>query len=214
MLNTWQKLNILFGDVFYLIIFRFSNKPFKKRIIWGRSPYLEYGPGIRTKKLKKQLNNLNLKRNLIYMQSHWPWYEVIIYIVVGKIFKYKIIFNQNGLFNKNYNKNHKFLNLIILFGLLSSDFIIYQSWYCYNSIKSIYSKNISTLLGSKKYCRLINPPSSRKILRKNSLSKKHRLLICNSFNKDRAYYSKYIYELVCGLEKNNQLYLKNIQLDQ
>ena len=99
MLKFQDKFYIFFKDISKIIEFRFSLKK-KGKLIWGRSPYLDYGPGIRTRRLKKEIDNLSINSSFIYMQSHWPWYDIFFYTLLGKLFKVKIVFNQNGVFTK------------------------------------------------------------------------------------------------------------------
>ena len=136
MIRVKDKFIIFLKDITQIIAFRISIKK-KGKIIWGRSPYLDYGPGIRTLRLKNQIDNFPINDFYIYIQSHWPWYDIFFYTLLGKLLNIKILFNQNGIFTKRYNKNYKFHNLILLFGLLNSNFIIYQSWFCYESLKKI-----------------------------------------------------------------------------
>ena len=97
MIKFRDKLKIIGNDISHIINYRFGITQ-EKKILWGRSPYLEYGPGIRTQRVKKYLKNETLDRNIIYIQSHWPWYEIIIYTLIAKVFKIKTIFNQNGIY--------------------------------------------------------------------------------------------------------------------
>lgn len=194
MLNVRNKLDILFYN--FSLIFKYKLTSNKNFIIWGRSPYLEYGPGIRTRRLKKIIEKESINKVFIYMQSHWPWYEIIIYTLVAKLLSIKIIFNQNGIYTKKYRYNYKFNNLILIFGIINSSHIIYQSWFCYKSIMNICPAFLRNIIESKKFCRLINPSIDHKFKIKNLKIKKHKILICNSFSKDKAYYSKYILKLL------------------
>ena len=204
MIKVKDKFYILLKDIIQIIAFRILIKK-KGKIIWGRSPYLDYGPGIRTLRLKIQIDKLPINGLFIYMQSHWPWYDIFFYTLLGKIFNIRILFNQNGIFSEKYNKNYKFHNLILLFGLLNSNFIIYQSWFCYESLKKICPNFLKKSLEEKNFCRLLNP--SIKIKKSKSLftKKKYKIIICKDFNKNIAYYSKYVYKLITKLYKKNEI---------
>ena len=204
MIRVKDKFVIFLKDITQLIAFRISIKK-KGKIIWGRSPYLNYGPGIRTLRLKNQIDNFPINDFYIYIQSHWPWYDIFFYTLLGKLLNIKILFNQNGIFTEKYNKNYKFHNLILLFGLLNSNFIIYQSWFCYESLKKVCPNFLKNYLEEKKFCRLLNP--SIKIKKSKSLftQKKYRIVICKSFDKDIAYYSKYLYKLITKIYKKHEI---------
>ncbi len=209
MIKFRNKINIIFGDIVYQLFYRLKIKK-KPLIIWGRSPYLEFGPGIRTRRLKNHIEKESINKICIYMQSHWPWYDILIYTFFAKVLNIKIIFNQNGVFSKKYIKNYKFHNLILLFGILNSDHIIYQSWYCYESILKIAPNYIKNLIKSKKYNRFINPTINFSSNSYTSDTKKHKILIRNAFNKSNTYYSNYIYELSQKL--NNENIIKEINI--
>ena len=204
MIKFKDKFYIFLKDITQIIAFRISLKK-KGEIIWGRSPYLNYGPGIRTVRLKSQINKFPLNDFYIYMQSHWPWYDILFYTLLGKLFNIKILFNQNGVFTEKYNKNYKFHNLTLLFGLLNSNFIIYQSWFCYESLKKICPKIFKKALEEKNFCRLLNPSIEIKQPKSLIIEKKYRIIICKHFNKDIAYYSKYIYELVTKIYTKKEI---------
>ena len=192
MINTSKKINILLSDLFCQLSYRLSiNK--KPLIIWGRSPFLDFGPGIRTRRFKRFIEKETINKICIYMQSHWPWYEIILYIVFAKLLNIKIIFNQNGIYTKKYNKNYIFHNLILIFGILNSNYTIYQSWYCYKSIIKITPDLLKNLIRSKRYKRILNPTIDNEEYVFSSNLKKHKILICN--HKNNSFYSKYIYEL-------------------
>ena len=201
MINRIDKLKIIKNDLVHIIKYRIGLTK-QKRIIWGRSPFLEYGPGIRTQRVKKYLDKETLNKNIIYIQSHWSWYEIIIYNLMGKIFRVKIIFNQNGIYFKKYNKNYLFLNKVLLIANLLSDYNIYQSNYCYKSISKISINLIKGILVKKKHTILLNPTIKRINTSPLKESGQHTILICNSFSKDRFYYSKYIYKLILNIYKN------------
>ena len=204
MIKFKDKLDIFLKDITQIIAFRISLKK-KGKIIWGRSPYLNYGPGIRTLRLKSQIDKFPLNDFFIYMQSHWPWYDIFFYTLLGKVLNIKILFNQNGIFTEKYNKNYKFHNLILLFGLLNSNFIIYQSWFCYESLKKICPNIFKKALEGKNFCRLLNPSIKIKQPKSLIIEKKYRIIICKQFNKDISYYSKYIYQLVTKIHTKNKI---------
>ena len=203
MIKTTKKISILFNDILYQLSYRlFQNK--KPLIIWGRSPYLEFGPGIRTRRLKSIIEKKYINKICIYMQSHWPWYDIIIYTFFAKLLNIKIIFNQNGIYTKQYIRNYKLYNLILIFGILNSDYIIYQSWFCYKSLIKITPYLFKNLINSKNFSRILNPSIDYINNNKKLIYKKHKILICNAFRKDISYYSKYIYEL-CMRLKNEEI---------
>ena len=77
MLNVRNKLDILFYN--FSLIFKYKLTSNKNFIIWGRSPYLEYGPGIRTRRLKKIIEKESINKVFIYMQSNlYSWCQIII----------------------------------------------------------------------------------------------------------------------------------------
>ena len=47
------------------------------------------------------------------MQSHWPWYELIIFTFIAKFFNIPIVFNQNGIYKKSYKNTYWISNFII-----------------------------------------------------------------------------------------------------
>ena len=203
MIKTSKKINILFNDIYYQLSYRlFPNK--KPLIIWGRSPYLEFGPGIRTRRLKSIIDKKSINKICIYIQSHWPWYDIVLYTFFAKILCIKIIFNQNGTYSKQYNRNYKFYNLILIFGILNSDYIIYQSYFCFKSLNKITPYLFKNILYSKNHSKIINPSIDYINNNKKLIYKKHKILICNAFRKDISYYSKYIYEL-CMRLKNEEI---------
>lgn len=192
MIKTSKKITIVLEDLFSQLSYRLLiNK--KPRIIWGRSPYLDFGPGVRTRRFKSFIEKENINKICIYMQSHWPWYEIILYTCFAKLLNIKIIFNQNGIYTKKYNKNYKINNLILIFGILNSDYIIYQSWFCYESIIKITPTYLKNLINSKKYNRILNPTIDNQENNCSYNFKKHKILICN--HKNKSYYHKYLCEL-------------------
>lgn len=203
MIKVKNKFYILIKDITQIIAFKISIKR-NGKIIWGRSPYLDNGPGIRTLRLKNEIDKLPVNDLIIYMQSHWPWYDIFFYTLLAKVLNIKILFNQNGIFTEKYNKNYKFHNLILLFGLLNSSFIIYQSWFCYESLKEICPKIFKKALKEKKFCRLLNPSIKSKFS-KSLITNKYRIIICKHFNKDISYYSKYIYQLITKIYTKNEI---------
>ena len=78
MLTIKEKFYIFFKDIYELCSHKIFHKE-KGKVIWGRSPYLEYGPGIRTRRLKYEIEKLSINDVFIYMQSHWPWYDIFFY---------------------------------------------------------------------------------------------------------------------------------------
>ena len=203
-----KKIYTLLNDIYNQLTYRLSTYK-KPLIIWGRSPYLEFGPGIRTRRLKNNLKIDSINKTCIYMQSHWPWYDILFYTLFAKIFRIKILFNQNGIYKKTYNKNFRFHNTILIIGILNANYIIYQSWFCYKSVINITPYFLRYLINSKKYKRILNPTINHN--NKNMPKyKKHKILICNTFRKDIAYYSKYIYELSLILKKEKYIQEINI----
>ena len=208
MITFNEKIFILFSDIYNQLKYRLlANK--KPSIIWGRSPYLEFGPGIRTRRLKNTIENELINKTCIYMQSHWPWYDIILYTFWAKILRIKIVFNQNGIYTKNYKKNYRFHNSILIFGILNSNYLIFQSWFCYKSIIKVTPYFLKGLINSKKYRRILNPTMDY-INNNPAKNKRHKILICNSFRSDIAYYSKYICEL--SLRLKNEKYIKEINI--
>ena len=208
MITFNEKICILFNDIAQQLKYRLLvNK--KPSIIWGRSPYLEFGPGIRTRRLKNNIEKKTINKTCIYMQSHWPWYDIIFYTFCAKILKIKIVFNQNGIYRKNYNKNYRFHNFILIFGILNSNYIIFQSWFCYKSIINITPHFLKGFINSKQYRRILNPTINY-IHKNTAKNKTHKILICNSFRSDITYYSKYICEL--SLKLKNEKYIKEINI--
>lgn len=209
MLKLRTKLSILFNDIIYILFYRLGLKK-KPLIIWGRSPYLEFGPGIRTRRLKNLIEKEAINKICIYMQSHWPFYDILLYTLLAKFLNIKIIFNQNGIFSKEYKKYHKIHNFILIFGILNSDHIIYQSWYCYESIIKIAPHFIKNLIKLKKYNRMLNPTINFAKNISPSSPKRHKILIRNAFTKSNSYYSNYIYKLSQKLI--NQRSIKEINI--
>ena len=134
MFKFTKKLEIIINDLFFLFLSRIGLAN-QAKILWGRSPYLKYGPGIRTRRVKKLLDKELLDKNIIYMQSHWPWYEIIIYTFTAKFLRIKIIFNQNGTYSRYYKKFFNLYNNVLLFGILNADYVIFQSRYCFDSVR-------------------------------------------------------------------------------
>ena len=168
-------------------------------IIWGKSSIIKFGPGIRTRRLISTISIENLKKNLIYMQSHWPWYDLIIFTLIAKIFNIPIVFNQNGIYKKSYKNTYWISNLILIISLLNSKIIIYQSEYCKSSVKSITNKYIWDLINKKDIHVIINPsPIISNFKKRIQPIEKHDLIISNSFSKDRDYYAKYIFKFKCN----------------
>ena len=96
MIKLINKFDILLNDLIYQLSYSFKiNK--KPLIVWGRSPYLEFGPGVRTRRLKNLLEKESINKICIYMQSHWPWYDILIYTFFANINIYWPIF-----FNAKY----------------------------------------------------------------------------------------------------------------
>ena len=83
MLKSTKKISILLNDIYYQLSYRFFGNR-KPLIIWGRSPYLEFGPGIRTRRFKSIIEKKSINKICIYMQSHWPWYDIVIYTFLGR----------------------------------------------------------------------------------------------------------------------------------
>ncbi len=204
MIKLIDKFKIIRSDILHIVKYRIGSVKDKK-ILWGRSPYLKYGPGIRTLRIKKYLDNELFEKNLVYIQSHWPWYEIILYTLTAKLFRIKIIFNQNGIYYKDYKSNFVFLNNILLFGILLSDHVIYQSNFCHESISKISINPIKKILKHKKHSILLNPTIEKRTSNVFLESNQHTILICNSFSKDRLYYSKYIYNLILKIYKNKRV---------
>ena len=205
MLKSTKKISILLNDIYYQLSYRFlANK--KPLIIWGRSPYLEFGPGIRTRRFKSIIEKKSINKICIYMQSHWPWYDIVIYTFFAKLLNIKIIFNQNGIYTKQYIRNYKFNNLILIFGILNSDYVIYQSWFCYKSLIKITPYLFKNLINSKNFSRILNPSVNFTSYDNKPIYKKHKIIISNAFRKDISYYSDYIYELSMKLKN-----LENIE---
>ncbi len=165
-----------------------------KKIIWGHSETLEYGPGVRTRRLRDSLKNIKLHKHIIYMQSHWPWYEILFYSISSKIYQTPIIFNQNGIYKKSYKSTYWLNNIIILIGLFSADYIVYQSFFCKESVKSITPRLIWPLLLKKKSKRILNP-SPYEFFDENLNSNSHNIVISNAFGEDRLYYCEYLLDL-------------------
>ena len=204
MLTIKDKFYIFFKDIYDL----FSHKIFYKKkgkVIWGRSPYLDYGPGVRTRRLKYEIEKLSINDVFIYMQSHWPWYEIIIYTFFAKLLNIKVIFNQNGIFTETYNKYYKFHNYILLVGILNSKFIIFQSWFCYESLLKVCPKVIKNRINEKRFCRLLNPTISINPINSYEIKKRHKIIICKHFNNDISYYSNYIYNLIRKIYKREDI---------
>ena len=204
MIKFRGKIEIIINDFSHLLLSKIGLIKYKK-ILWGRSPHLEFGPGIRTLRLKKGLQKEFFDKNIIYMQSHWPWYEIMIYSFLAKLLNIKIIFNQNGIYSKNYKQNFKFYNFTLLFGIIISDYIIYQSNFCFKSIYHISNNFVRKFLNNKNYSILLNPTLDTIEKVSNNNNQNYTILICNSFSKDRLYYSKFIYNLVSNFDKNKKI---------
>lgn len=209
MITLKDKLYIFFKDIFELITYKISQKE-KGKIFWGRSPYLDYGPGIRTSRLKYEIEKLSINDVFIYMQSHWPWYEIILYIFFAKLLNIKILFNQNGTFTKTYNKFFWFHNSILLFGIINSNFIIYQSCFCYESILKVCPKFVKNQFDKKKFSILLNPAIKSEVNKTYNNEKSHKIIICKHFNKDISYYSKYIHDLINKIHNKEEIIEINI----
>lgn len=176
----------------------------RKNIIWGNSRYKNFGPGIRTRRLEYFFKNISLKNKIIYMQSHWPWYELIFTIILSKVLIIPIVFNQNGIYKKSYKKTYWLNNILLIFSILNSRIIIYQSRYCKEAIKKITNKLIWNLISKRENHIILNPcPDQIKNKKINKL--KHNLVISNCFSKDRKYYAEYVCKLVNKIKTLNNI---------
>ncbi len=203
-----NKLIFIFSSIYFLLM---ANSKTKKVIFWGNSPNLNFGPGIRTRRLIKSLGNNHFKKQIIYMQSHWPWYELLIFIFISKLLRLPIIYNQNGIYHKAYSNSFWMKNQILIFSLINAKKIIYQSNFCKESIKLICNKYIWNLITKKDSCTIYNPcPLNFKENSNINKLKKFNIVISNSFSKDRLYYAKYILNLISKLFKKEYVHKINI----
>ncbi len=129
--------------------------------------------------LKKKFKQEENFKYLYLVSSALPNF-VYLFVYLAKLFKKKIILNQNGVAYPGWTSNHQKINKKLRYVYENSDYIIFQSKFCkLSAIKWLSKKKISHSI-------VYNPIKIRK--KQNLNNKNFNLIVCGSHeNKQRVF---------------------------